>query len=70
MAQTGHLTSAEARRAEPWLSPVTRLRIVILLTLLVVWEGVAASGILLRDVVPSVLIIGRALAELLFLPDL
>jgi ABC-type nitrate/sulfonate/bicarbonate transport system permease component len=70
MAQTGHLTSAASRRADPWLGPVTRLRIVILLTLLVVWEGVAASGILLRDVVPSVLTIGRALAELLFLPDL
>lgn len=70
MAQTGHLTSAGARRSEPWLSPVTRLRIVILLAVLVVWEGVAASGLLLRDVVPSVLTIGRALAELLFHPDL
>ena len=69
MAQTGHLTQAP-RAAAPWLSPVTRLRIVILLTILVTWEAVAASGILLRDVVPSVLTIGRALAELLFHPDL
>jgi ABC-type nitrate/sulfonate/bicarbonate transport system permease component len=69
MAQTGHLTGAP-RTAEPWLSPVTRLRIVILLTILVIWEAVAASGILLREVVPSVVTIGRALAELLFHPDL
>jgi NitT/TauT family transport system permease protein len=69
MAQTGHLTRAPVT-AEPWLSPVTRLRIVILLTILVVWEAVAASGILLREVVPSVVIIGRSLAELLFHPDL
>jgi NitT/TauT family transport system permease protein len=69
MAQTGHLTGT-ARVAEPWLSPVTRLRIIILLTILVIWEGVAASGILLREVVPSVVTIGRALAELLFHPDL
>jgi NitT/TauT family transport system permease protein len=69
MAQTGHLTQAP-RAAAPWLSPVTRLRIVILLTILVTWEAVAASGILLREVVPSVVTIGRALAELLFHPDL
>jgi NitT/TauT family transport system permease protein len=69
MAQTGHLTQAP-RAAVPWLSPVTRLRILILLTILVIWEAVAASGILLRDVVPSTVTIGRALAELLFHPDM
>jgi NitT/TauT family transport system permease protein len=69
MAQTGHLTGTPVAAA-PWLSPVTRLRIVILLTILVIWESVAASGILLREVVPSVVTIGRALAELLFHPDL
>jgi ABC-type nitrate/sulfonate/bicarbonate transport system permease component len=69
MAQTGHLTSAP-RAGAPWLSPVTRLRVVILLTVLIAWEAVAASGILLRDVVPSIVTIGRALAELLFHPDL
>jgi ABC-type nitrate/sulfonate/bicarbonate transport system permease component len=69
MAQTGHLTQAP-RAAAPWFSPVTRLRIAILLTILVTWEAVAASGILLRDVVPSTVVIGRALAELLFHPDL
>jgi NitT/TauT family transport system permease protein len=69
MAQTGHLTQAP-RTAAPWLSPVTRLRILILLTVLVIWEGVAASGILLRDVVPSTVTIARSLADILFHPDL
>ncbi len=36
----------------------------------VIWEAVAASGMLLRDVVPSLVTIGRSLAELLFHPDL
>ena len=41
-----------------------------MLAILVIWEAVAASGILFRDVVPSIVAIGRALAELLFHPDL
>ena len=52
MAQTGHLTQAP-QAAASWLDPVTRLRIIILVTILVVWESVAASGLLLREVVPS-----------------
>ena len=40
------------------------------MTILVIWEAVAASGILLREVVPSIVTIGRSLAELLFHPDL
>ena len=69
MAQTGHVTQAP-RAAGPWLSPVTRLRVIIIVTILGVWEAVAASGILLREVVPSVVTIGRSLVELLFHPDL
>jgi NitT/TauT family transport system permease protein len=34
------------------------------------WEALAASGLLLREVVPSLVAVGRALAELLFRPDL
>ena len=70
MAQTGHLTRTPAATGEPWLSPVTRLRIVILVAIIGTWELVAASGWLLRDVVPSTLTIGRALVELLGHPDL
>jgi ABC-type nitrate/sulfonate/bicarbonate transport system permease component len=69
MAQTGHLTGA-AQAARPMLSPVTRLRIVLLVTLVVVWEAVAASGLLFRDVVPSLVTVGRALLELLTDADL
>jgi len=70
MAQTGHLTRAPAAADEPWLKPVTRLRIIILVAIIGTWELVAASGWLLRDVVPSILTIGRALVELLAHPDL
>jgi ABC-type nitrate/sulfonate/bicarbonate transport system permease component len=69
MAQTGHLTGATGA-ARPLFSPVTRLRIVIVLTLVVVWEAVAASGLLFRDVVPSLVTVGRALVELLTHADL
>jgi ABC-type nitrate/sulfonate/bicarbonate transport system permease component len=69
MAQTGHLTGA-AGAAQPLLSRVTRLRIVIVVTLVVVWEAVAASGLLFRDVVPSLVTVGRALLELLTHADL
>ena len=69
MAQTGHLTGTPVA-ARPWLSPVTRLRILILLAILVTWEAVAASGLLLREVVPSIVTVGHSLAELLFRPDL
>jgi len=70
MAQTGHLKRVPAAADEPWLNPVTRLRIIILVAIIGTWELVAASGWLLRDVVPSILTIGRALTELLGHPDL
>ena len=59
MAQTGHLT-ARARAGGPRLSPVTlAAHRHHCSTILVIWEAVAASGILLRDVVPSLVTIGR-----------
>jgi ABC-type nitrate/sulfonate/bicarbonate transport system permease component len=67
MAETGRLTGVPA--AMPWLSPVTRLRIVILLSLVLIWETVAMSGLLYRDVVPSLLTIGRALVDIVIKPD-
>ena len=63
MAQTGQLTHAPA--GLPPLSRVTLLRIAIIAFILVVWEATAASGLLFRDVVPSFLVIGRAVAALL-----
>lgn len=49
----------------PVLSPVTLLRLVIILIVLAVWEFLSHSGWLYRDVVPSLLAIGRALFDLL-----
>jgi len=62
MAETGRLT---APAAAPLVRPVTLVRIAIVATILVTWEAVAASGLLFRDVVPSLLVIGDALIELL-----
>jgi len=49
----------------PSLSPVTLVRVAIIVGVLLTWEAVAASGLLFRDVVPSLFVIGRVLAELL-----
>jgi len=61
MAETGRLTAPAA----PVANPVTLLRVAIIAGVLVTWEAVAWSGLLFRDVVPSLTVIGRALAELL-----
>src|SRR5262245_53121335 len=67
MAETGRLTIAPTLR---WRGdPVLALRIAIILAVLVLWEAVAASGLLYRDVVPSLLAIGRALVKLLSNPE-
>jgi ABC-type nitrate/sulfonate/bicarbonate transport system permease component len=47
------------------VSPVTLLRVAIMLAVLAVWEFFAHSGWLYRDVVPSLLTIARALFNLL-----
>jgi ABC-type nitrate/sulfonate/bicarbonate transport system permease component len=47
------------------VSPVTLLRVVIILTVLAVWELLSHSGWLYRDVVPSLVAIGRAIFDLL-----
>jgi ABC-type nitrate/sulfonate/bicarbonate transport system permease component len=69
MAQTGQLTRAPSS-AVLGLHPVTALRIAIVLSMVAIWEAVAASGLLFRDVVPSLLTIGRALIDLLTHPDM
>jgi ABC-type nitrate/sulfonate/bicarbonate transport system permease component len=63
MAETGRLTHASA--AAPSVSPVTLLRILLVVLLLAIWELLARSGLLYRDVVPSLILIVRALANLL-----
>jgi ABC-type nitrate/sulfonate/bicarbonate transport system permease component len=63
MVETGQVT----RQAAPgWpIGAVAMLRITLILIALVVWEGLARSGWLYRDVVPSLLKIGQALLNLL-----
>ena len=63
MAETGRLR--QAAPSAPAVSAVTLLRLVIILTTLALWELLARSGWLYRDVVPSLLSLGRALFELL-----
>jgi NitT/TauT family transport system permease protein len=62
MAETGRLS---APATQPFASPVTLVRIAIIAGVLALWEAAAASGLLYRDVVPSLLVIGRAIVELL-----
>jgi NitT/TauT family transport system permease protein len=63
MAETGQLRHTAANA--PAISPVTLLRIAIIVGVLTVWEFLSHSGWLYRDVVPSLLAIGRTLADLL-----
>lgn len=63
MAEIGRLTRLSEPR--PWLTPVTLLRIAIILSVLVLWEAISRSGWLYRDVVPSLITIADALVKLL-----
>ena len=67
MAETSQLTRRPA--AAPAVSPVTLLRVAIILALLAGWELLSHSGWLYRDVVPSLLSISRALFGLLTSPS-
>jgi NitT/TauT family transport system permease protein len=68
MAEAGRLTLAAKAPRRGILGPVTVLRIVIIVAVLATWELVAASGLLYRDVVPSLLAIGRAMVKVLSQP--
>jgi ABC-type nitrate/sulfonate/bicarbonate transport system permease component len=63
MAETGRLI----RTAAPvsLVGAVTLLRVAIILAVLAIWEFLSHSGWLYRDVIPSLLAIGGALADLL-----
>ena len=63
MAEIGRLS--RARGAAPWLTPVTLVRVVIVLFVLVVWQVMAVSGWFYRDVVPSLRIVAVALVKLI-----
>jgi ABC-type nitrate/sulfonate/bicarbonate transport system permease component len=65
MAQTGQLTLPAGKARRTLFGPVLLLRIVLIAALLVSWELLAESGLLYRDVVPSLFAIGRALVATL-----
>ncbi|HVY56311.1 MAG TPA: ABC transporter permease [Xanthobacteraceae bacterium] len=67
MADTGRLSYVRAPTI--WTHPITQVRIAIILAVLVIWQLVAMSGLLYRDVVPSLLAIGTALVKLLSTPE-
>ena len=69
MAETGSLSRAAAPAPSGIrIDPVLALRTAIVLGVLGIWEAVAASGLLYRDVVPSLLRIGEALVGLVTSP--
>jgi ABC-type nitrate/sulfonate/bicarbonate transport system permease component len=61
MAETGRLTLSAARTPRLPVNPVTALRIAIVVVVLLGWELLAYSGLLYRDVVPSLFAIGKQL---------
>ncbi|HEY1541107.1 MAG TPA: ABC transporter permease subunit [Xanthobacteraceae bacterium] len=63
------MTSRLDRRAFALAQPVTLLRAAIIVAVLVIWEAVAASGLLYRDVVPRLPVIAVALWKLLSTPE-
>jgi ABC-type nitrate/sulfonate/bicarbonate transport system permease component len=67
MAETGRLKQAAV--AGLVISQVTLLRVAIILSTLAIWEFLAHSGWLYRDVVPSLIAIGKALGQMLTRPN-
>jgi ABC-type nitrate/sulfonate/bicarbonate transport system permease component len=63
LAAAGSVILAPGRR--PRVGRVALLRAGFVLAVLVIWEAVAASGLLFQDVVPSFLKIGAALVSIL-----
>src|SRR5215470_14199374 len=61
MAEAGRLTLPARKFSWPALRSVTGLRIAIIVVTLAAWEALAASGLLYRDVVPSLGAITTAL---------
>ena len=58
MAATTVVSGAARARSEP--RRVAAIRIAIAATVVALWEGASASGLFYRDVIPSLVAIGRA----------
>jgi NitT/TauT family transport system permease protein len=61
MAEAGRLTATAGGPRRRLLHPVTLLRVGIIVAVLAIWQLVASSGLLYRDVVPSLAAIALAL---------
>jgi ABC-type nitrate/sulfonate/bicarbonate transport system permease component len=59
MAATSAIKPASMRK--PLFGPVTLVRVGIIAVVIIIWEALAASGLLFQDVVPSLVKIGGAL---------
>src|SRR5258705_3274044 len=71
MAEAGRLNLPAAPKAGTMIGaePVTVVRAAIIVFILLFWEAIAQSGLLYRDVVPSLLAIGTAIVRLLSASD-
>jgi len=69
MAEAGTVNGAPSADAGASRWRVTLVRVAIVGTLLLGWEALAVSGLLFRDVVPSLTAIGSALARVLVSAD-
>jgi len=69
MAAAGPVTAAARRGGPATKSQIMLLRIALIVGIIAIWEAVAASGLLFRDVVPSLVTIGRSLIKILTHPD-
>lgn len=61
MAETGSLRGAEVAPPAWRIDPVLAVRVAIIVVVLGLWEALAASGLLYKDVVPSLVKIAAAL---------
>jgi ABC-type nitrate/sulfonate/bicarbonate transport system permease component len=69
MAETGTLNATHLTSWVRWNDPVLWLRAGIIVAVLVIWEGLARSGWLYRDVVPPLGRIAEAIFKLLSNPE-
>jgi NitT/TauT family transport system permease protein len=71
MAEAGRLNLPAAPKAGTMMGaePVTVVRAAIIVFILLFWEAIAQSGLLYRDVVPSLFAIGTAIVRLLSTSD-
>ncbi|MFZ1105006.1 MAG: ABC transporter permease [Hyphomicrobiaceae bacterium] len=64
MASTAVLVGGAGRGAHPHARRVAAIRLGLAATVVALWEAASASGLFYRDVIPSLLAIGRALGTL------